>query len=70
MLDEIHRVLRPGGYLVLATRRGTAEQIHGLLVNGGMEVSSVETDGEGCWAVGRKIGPLRERYPSWLYPER
>jgi len=70
MLDEIHRVLRPGGYLVLATRRGTAEQIHGLLVNGGMEVSSVETDGEGCCAVGRKIGPLRERYPSWLYPER
>ncbi len=23
--------------------------------------------GEGIYAVGCKIGPLRERYPAWLY---
>ena len=68
MLDEIHRVLRPGCDLVLGTRSYTAEQIRWLLENCGMEVTRVETDG--CCAVGRKIGPLRERYPEWLYPGR
>ncbi|HSR06150.1 MAG TPA: class I SAM-dependent methyltransferase [Bryobacteraceae bacterium] len=67
MMDEIHRVLRPGCDLVFATRRYTAEQIRGLLENCGMEVVVVETDGDGVYAVGRKIGPLRERYPGWLY---
>ena len=23
--------------------------------------------GEGIYAVGRKAGPVRDRYPSWLY---
>jgi hypothetical protein len=23
--------------------------------------------GEGVYAVGRKTGPVRDRYPSWLY---
>jgi SAM-dependent methyltransferase len=70
MLDEIHRVLRPGCDLVLGTRRYTAEQIRWLLENCGMQVAVMETDEEGCCAVGRKIGPLRVRYPEWLYPER
>lgn len=70
MLDEIHRVLRPGCDLVLGTRRYTAEQVRWLLENCGMEVWKVETDEDGVCAVGRKIGPLRERYPEWLYLER
>jgi len=69
-LAEIHRVLRPGCDLVLGTRRYTAEQIRWLLENCGMEVGRVESEGDGCCAVGRKIGPLRERYPGWLYPGR
>jgi len=70
MLDEIHRVLRPGCDLVLGTRRYTAEQIRWLLENCGMEVVKVQPEGDWCCAVGRKIGPLRERYPGWLYPGR
>ncbi len=70
MLDEIHRVLRPGCDLVLATRRYTAEQIRWLLENCGLEVTRVEADEDGCCALGRKIGPLRDRYPAWLYPGR
>jgi len=70
MLDEIHRVLRPGCDLVLSSQRYSAEQIRGLLENCGMEVTRVEADEDGVCAVGRKIGPLRERYPAWLYPER
>ena len=26
-----------------------------------------ELRGEGIYIVGRKVGPVRERYPSWLY---
>ena len=28
---------------------------------------STEHRGDGIYAVGRKIGPVRERYPAWLY---
>jgi len=28
---------------------------------------SQDLRGDGIYAVGRKIGPLRERYPAWLY---
>ena len=69
MMDEIHRILRPRCDLVLATRRYTAEQIRWLLENCGMEVVLVKTAGDGVCAVGRKIGPLRQRYPAWLYPK-
>jgi glycosyltransferase involved in cell wall biosynthesis/SAM-dependent methyltransferase len=30
-------------------------------------ILSVENRGEGIYAVGRKTGPVRERYPAWLY---
>ena len=70
MLDEIHRILRPGCHLVLTTRRFTLEQIRGLLENCGLEVTSLEAGGDRIFGVGRKIGPLRERYPGWLYPNR
>jgi glycosyltransferase involved in cell wall biosynthesis/SAM-dependent methyltransferase len=30
-------------------------------------ILSKENRGEGIYAVGRKTGPVRERYPSWLY---
>jgi SAM-dependent methyltransferase len=70
MLDEIHRVLRPGCHLVLTTRRFTLEQIRSLLKNCGLEVTTIEAHGDRISGVGRKIGPLRERYPSWLYPNR
>ena len=70
MMDEIHRILRPGCHLVLTTRRYAAEQIQGLLEICGLEVTSLEAEDHGVYAVGRKIGPLRERYPGWLYPGR
>ena len=34
-----------------------------------MEVALQETEEGSVYAVGRKIGPLRERYPEWLYPK-
>jgi SAM-dependent methyltransferase len=68
MMDEIHRVLRPGCDLVFATRGYTAEQVRWLLENCGMEVALVDAEGGSVYAAGRKIGPLRERYPEWLYP--
>ncbi len=69
MMDEIHRILRPRCDLVLTTRRYSSEQIQGLLVNCGLAVTLLETEQGGVYAVGRKIGPLRERYPQWLYPK-
>ena len=70
MMDEIHRVLRPGCTLVLTTRRYTREQIRGLLENCGLEVTAVDANDESTFAAGRKVGHLRERYPNWLYPDR
>jgi len=70
MMDEIHRVLRPACHLVLTTRRFTRGQIRGLLENCGLEVTLLENHGDRAYAVARKVGILRERYPRWLYPER
>ena len=131
MMTEIHRILKPGGYLVLTTpniasvrsiaavlqgfhpqlfstylrpkdgetdarhhREYTAGEIRQLLENSGFEVTLLETGpfreepkpefawvehlldryilskelrGEGIYAVGRKTGAVRERYPGWLY---
>jgi len=131
MMIEIHRVLKPGGHLVLTTpnivslravagilqgfhpalfpayirpreagadarhnREYTPNEIKSLLENSGYEVTLLETGpfrdeprpehgwvehlldryilpkehrGDGIYAVGRKAGAVRERYPSWLY---
>jgi hypothetical protein len=30
-------------------------------------ILSKENRGDGIYAVGRKVGPVKDRYPSWLY---
>jgi hypothetical protein len=30
-------------------------------------ILSKENRGDGSYAVGRKVGPVKDRYPSWLY---
>jgi glycosyltransferase involved in cell wall biosynthesis/SAM-dependent methyltransferase len=133
MMEEINRILRPGGHLVLTTpnigslraiaavlagyhpgffpayirprvegeepearhnREYTAREIVLLFHYAGFEMTLLETGafrnepkpehewvkhlldryeqpadlrGDGIYAVGRKTGPVRERYPAWLY---
>ena len=70
LLDEIHRILRPGCDLVFSTRAYTEEQIRALLENCGLEITLLESDFERVYAVARKVGPVRERYPALLYPNK
>lgn len=133
MMTEIHRILKPGGHLVLTTpnigslraiaailsgyhpgffpayikpaeegaetdarhnREYTAREIYLLFHDSGFDVTRLETGefkteprpehiwvehmlgrygmakdlrGDGIYAVGRKSGPIRSRWPAWLY---
>ena len=133
MMTEIHRILKPGGHLVLTTpnigslraiaailsgyhpgffpayikpaeegaetdarhnREYTAREVYLLFHDAGFDVTRLETGefkrepkpehiwvehmldryglakdlrGDGIYAVGRKAGPVRSRWPSWLY---
>ena len=133
MMSEIHRILKPGGTLVLTTpniashralhailhgyhpsffpayilprkpgeeaearhnREYTAKEVYLLFWEAGLTIDKLETGefleqphpehhfidhllrhynlpqdlrGDGIYAVGRKTGPLRNRYPAWLY---
>jgi len=132
LMEEVNRILKPGGHLVLTTpnvaalrgisailqgyhpgffhayikpadsgevdarhnREYTPREIHKLLENSGFAVTLLDTGefhdephpefgwvlhlleryrletrlrGDGIYAVGRKTGGVRERYPGWLY---
>ena len=69
---EIHRLLENSGFEIVRLETGpfrdeaTPEY---AWVRHLLERYSLETSlrGEGIYAVGRKTGVMRERYPSWLY---
>ena len=69
---EIHRLLENSGFEIVRLETGpfrdeaTPEY---AWVRHLLERYSLDTSlrGEGIYAVGRKTGAVRERYPSWLY---
>ncbi len=69
---EVHKLLENSGFAVVRLETGPFREeptaayawvIHLL------ERYNLDTGlrGEGIYAVGKKTGPVRERYPSWLY---
>ncbi|SPE31094.1 Glycosyl transferase, group 1 (fragment) [Candidatus Sulfopaludibacter sp. SbA6] len=69
---EIHRLLENSGFEVARLETGEFRDIphpeFGWVVHL-LERYRLETDlrGDGIYAVGRKTGAVRERYPGWLY---
>ena len=69
---EIHLLLENSGFAVELLSTGEFRDVphpeYGWVLHM-LERYRLETDlrGEGIYAVGRKIGPVKERYPGWLY---
>ena len=69
---EIHRLLENSGFEVTLLETGEFRDephpefgwVHHLLARYWL---STDLRGDGIYAVGRKAGPVGERYPSWLY---
>jgi SAM-dependent methyltransferase len=69
---EIHRLLENSGFSIVRLETGpfrdqpTPEY---AWINHLLERYNLDTSlrGDGIFAVGRKMGPVSERYPSWLY---
>ena len=69
---EIHRLLENSGFEVSLLETGEFRDephpefgwVHHLLARYWL---STDLRGDGIYAVGRKAGPVGERYPSWLY---
>jgi glycosyltransferase involved in cell wall biosynthesis len=69
---EIHHLLENSGFEVTLMETGPFRQephpdhtwAERLLEHAGIDGS---LRGDGIYAVGRKTGPVRERYPAWLY---
>ena len=69
---EIHRLLDNSGFEVARLETGEFRDIphpEFAWVVHLLERYRLETDlrGDGIYAVGRKTGPVRDRYPGWLY---
>ncbi|HMC60806.1 MAG TPA: methyltransferase domain-containing protein, partial [Candidatus Solibacter sp.] len=69
---EIHKLMENSGFEVTFLEtgefRGEPHPEFGWVLHL-LERYRLETDlrGDGIYAVGRKTGPVRERYPEWLY---
>ena len=69
---EVHKLLENSGFAVVRLETGpfreepTAQYAWVVHL---LERYNLDTGlrGEGIYAVGKKTGPVRERYPSWLY---
>jgi SAM-dependent methyltransferase len=69
---EIHHLLTGSGFEVTLLETGEFRdepRPEQAWINHLLERYKLETDlrGDGIYAVARKIGPVRDRYPSWLY---
>ncbi|HLK62661.1 MAG TPA: glycosyltransferase [Bryobacteraceae bacterium] len=69
---EIHRLLETSGFEVTLLETGefrdTPHPEYGWVIHL-LQRYRLETDlrGDGIYAVGRKTGPVKDRYPGWLY---
>ncbi len=69
---EVHKLLENSGFAVVRLETGEFRDLphpeYGW-VRHLLERYSLEDDlrGDGIYALGRKTGPVRERYPGWLY---
>jgi hypothetical protein len=68
----VHQVLLGGGFALERLETGAfRDEPHPEFawVQAVLERLSLQTQwrGDGIYAVGRKTGPVTERYPSWLY---
>jgi SAM-dependent methyltransferase len=71
---EIYRLMGEAGFEVLRMEtgefgEGAGQQYEGVKQLLALRGQATDLRGDGTYVLGKKVGPVRERWPGWLYSQ-